>query len=117
MRADREALGRALWNLLDNAGKYSPPDTMIAVEAESSNGSAWIRVRNEGLGIPIEEQPFIFDTFFRGSMARTSGSKGTGLGLAMVKHIVEAHHGVVSVESRESQTTFTIQIPIAEAAS
>jgi signal transduction histidine kinase len=82
--ADREAMSRALWNLLDNAAKYSPREPPITVEAESSTAGITIRVHDEGGGIPIEEQQRIFDKFVRGASARAGGSKGTGLGLAMV---------------------------------
>jgi signal transduction histidine kinase len=110
--ADPEALGRAVWNLLDNAAKYSPPDTPITVEADRSAEGVAIRVRDEGPGIPAEEQAHIFDKFVRGASARASGSKGTGLGLAMVKHIVQAHRAVVSVSSQPGAgATFTILLP------
>jgi signal transduction histidine kinase len=112
VRADREALGRAVWNLLDNAAKYSPSDSPITLEAEALPGSIDIRVRDQGPGIPAAEQDRIFEKLVRGSHARTSGSKGTGLGLAMVKHIVHAHGGSTSVDSQPGAgTTFTIHLP------
>lgn len=117
VQADREALGRAVWNLLDNAAKYSPPDTRIVVEAGRAADGVAIHVRDEGPGIPADEQQQIFDKFVRGAGARASGSKGTGLGLAMVKHIVRAHRGVVRVESQPGAgATFTILLPAAEQA-
>jgi signal transduction histidine kinase len=112
--ADREALGRALWNLLDNAAKYSAPDTPIAVEAAAHAGALVIRVRDQGPGIPADEQASIFDKFVRGSQAKESGAKGTGLGLAMVRHIVRAHRGDIRVESAPGAgATFTIHMPMA----
>jgi signal transduction histidine kinase len=108
---DREALGRALWNLLDNAAKYAPASAPIRVEAAVEDGGVTIRVRDEGPGIPLDEQSRIFDKFVRGGHARESGAKGTGLGLAMVRHIVRAHGGEVSVESEPGRgSTFTISI-------
>jgi signal transduction histidine kinase len=116
--ADREALGRALWNLLDNAAKYSAPDTPIAVEAAAHAGALVIRVRDQGPGIPADEQASIFDKFVRGAHAKESGAKGTGLGLAMVRHIVRAHRGDIRVESAPGAgATFTIHIPMAETTS
>ncbi len=106
---DREALGRALWNLLDNAAKYSPAEAPIVVEATGDAQGIAIRVRDQGPGIPLEEQPRIFDKFVRGVHARESGAKGTGLGLAMVRHIVRAHGGDVSLESEPGRgSTFTL---------
>lgn len=113
--ADREALGRAVWNLLDNAAKYSPPGAPIVLEAESARAGVVIRVRDQGPGIPASEHDLIFDKFVRGAHARESGAKGTGLGLAMVRHIVRAHRGEVRVESAPGEgATFSITLPVTE---
>jgi signal transduction histidine kinase len=113
IRADREALGRAIWNLVDNAAKYSPADTAINIDASLSERVLLINVRDEGPGIAPEEQHRIFDKFVRGASARETGAKGTGLGLAMVSHIVLAHGGEVRVSSRPGAgSTFTIALPV-----
>jgi signal transduction histidine kinase len=113
IHADREALGRALWNLLDNAGKYSPDSSDVEVEVAMESGRLAIRVRDEGPGIPVEEQKDIFLKFVRGSRAKASGVKGTGIGLAMVRHIVEGHGGEIRLESKPgSGSTFTILLPV-----
>ena len=115
--ADREALSRAIWNLLDNAVKYSPGSDTIWVDLALEGGSAVIRIRDRGLGIAVSEQEEIFGKFVRGSNARTQQIKGTGIGLAMVRHIVEAHHGEVRVESQPNQgSTFALLLPIERAA-
>lgn len=115
--ADWEALSRAIWNLLDNAVKYSPGSDTIWVELALEGGSAAIRIRDRGLGIALSEQKQIFRKFVRGSNARTQQIKGTGIGLAMVMHIVEAHHGEVRVESQPDQgSTFALLLPIEGAA-
>ncbi len=115
VRADREALGRALWNLLDNAVKYSRGSKCVWLEAAGENGRVAIRVRDQGLGIAPSEQKKIFKKFVRAESARSAGVKGTGLGLAMVKHIVTAHRGEVRVESRlGAGSTFTIFLPPAK---
>ena len=88
--ADAEALGRALWNLLENAAKYSPADSPIAVRLETDDRRVAIRVSDRGPGIPAAEQPLVFDQFFRGAAAAASTTKGTGVGLAVVRHIVRA---------------------------
>lgn len=113
IEADQEALSRAVWNLLDNAVKYSPNHQPIAVGLESRNGQVFITVRDQGIGIPAHERADIFTKFHRGEQARTRGIRGTGLGLAMVEEIVKAHHGRVDVDSDPGKgSTFTIVLPI-----
>lgn len=112
VRADCEALGRAVWNLLDNAVKYAPLGKTIRVEATAADGRVAIRVRDEGLGIAPDERDQIFAKFTRGASARVSGAKGTGLGLAMVRHIVHAHGGEIRLESELGRgSTFSIVLP------
>jgi signal transduction histidine kinase len=114
VNADREALAQALWNLLDNAVKYSGDSAVVHVEVEPADLVA-IRVRDRGFGIPPSERKRIFRKFVRGSSARAYGVKGTGIGLAMVKHIVDAHGGKVIVESEPGKgSTFTILLPKGE---
>jgi signal transduction histidine kinase len=113
IRADRDALGRAIWNLLDNAVKYSPEHHMVWVDATPQDTRLGITVRDQGMGIPPGEQRAIFGKFVRGASSREAGVKGTGLGLAMVKHIVAAHHGEVQLQSVEGEgSQFTILIPL-----
>jgi signal transduction histidine kinase len=115
VRADREAFGRALWNLLDNAVKYSPQCRTIWLTAVCEGEQVVIRVRDRGLGIALDEQQQVFQKFVRGTSARATEAKGTGLGLAMVQHIVTAHGGRVLCESAPEQgTTFTILLPKAK---
>jgi signal transduction histidine kinase len=110
--ADEEALSRALWNLLDNAVKYSPDGGPVEVGLARGDGFASIAVRDHGLGIPPHEQAAIFGRFQRGAGATLRGIKGTGIGLAMVDHIVRAHHGRIDVDSRPGAgSTFTIVLP------
>ena len=112
VRADQEALGRALWNLLDNAVKYSPDVKTVWIEARGGTGRVVLSVRDQGLGISADEQRRIFDKFVRGASATATGIKGTGLGLAMVQRIVAAHGGAVRVTSEEHKgSTFTIALP------
>jgi signal transduction histidine kinase len=112
LRADREALSRAIWNLLDNAVKYSPDCKTVGIQASCTGDHVAIRVRDHGLGIVRSEQEQIFEKFFRASSAKAAGVRGTGLGLAMVRHIVAAHGGQLHVESRPGAgSTFTILLP------
>jgi signal transduction histidine kinase len=97
--ADREALSRALWNLLDNAVKYSPECRTVWVEMTRQTDQITIVVRDQGLGIPIQEQREIFDRFVRGADSKARRIRGTGIGLAMVREIVRAHGGDIRLAS------------------
>ena len=114
VKADREALAQAVWNLLDNAVKYSGEHAAVHVEVEAGDKVA-IRVRDEGIGIPPSERKRILRKFVRGSSAKAYGVKGTGIGLAMVKHIMDAHGGKVLVASEPGRgSTFALILPAGE---
>lgn len=100
-------------NLIGNAHKYTPKGGEIGVRAEVEDGQVIIQVRDNGPGIPLSDQPYIFDKFYRASNVG-SDAPGTGLGLAIVKSVVEAHGGRVWVESTIGQgTVFTVMLPAA----
>ena len=110
--ADPEAISVALRNLLDNAVKYSPDQPMVWVECGVERERVAIRVRDKGLGIAAAERKTIFRKFMRGSAAITANVKGSGVGLAMVRHIVAAHGGEIVVASEPGQgSTFTLLLP------
>ena len=104
---------QVLVNLLDNASKYSPNESPIRLEAFATDDHVEVRISNEGLGIPSEDLPRVFDRFYR---VRTHGEQlkpGTGLGLAICKGIVEAHGGRIWAESKPGQdTTFAFMLPV-----
>ena len=111
IEADAEALALALRNLIDNALKYSPDQPAIVVEWGRENSVVAIHVRDRGMGIPVAERRLIFQKFVRGRAAIAAHVKGTGVGLAIVSHIVRAHHGEVRVESAPGEgSTFTIEL-------
>jgi signal transduction histidine kinase/tetratricopeptide (TPR) repeat protein len=113
--ADPEALSVALRNLVDNALKYSPGCPTVWVQWGAENAHVAIRVRDRGVGIPAFERRAIFRKFFRGTAAATANVKGSGVGLAMVRHIVAAHGGEISVVSEPGEgSTFTILLPAGE---
>jgi signal transduction histidine kinase len=115
IRGDREALGGALWNLLDNAVKYSPVEKHIHVAVSCSNGSVEVSVRDHGSGIATEDLKRVFGKFYRGANARAQGAHGTGIGLAIVKDIVEAHRGTVRVRSKPGEgSEFAMVLPCRE---
>jgi two-component system phosphate regulon sensor histidine kinase PhoR len=113
--ADPQALAEALLNLLNNAHKYTGPVKRIAVTAAREGPTVTIRVSDNGPGIAPREQKRIFDKFYRARDPLQRTIEGTGLGLAMVKHIVAAHGGKVGVQSELGKgATFTIALPAAE---
>jgi signal transduction histidine kinase len=115
IKADPEALAVALRNLVDNALKYSPDQPAVWVEWGPENGCVAIRVRDKGMGIAERERKAIFRKFVRGSAAAAAHVKGTGVGLAMVRHIVVAHGGGIQVASEPGQgSTFTMRLPAVE---
>jgi len=114
---DPVAVGQALWNVLDNAVKYSPRQPIIEVTVTPHAEGIAIGVRDQGLGIPPAEQRQIFGKFVRGEQAMLLGIKGTGLGLAIVSHVVQAHGGTIEIESREGAgSSFVLIFPAPAAA-
>jgi signal transduction histidine kinase len=99
VRADADAVRQAVLNLLDNALKYSPAGTKVAVTLAAGPAEAVIAVRDSGLGIGPEDRARIFEAFFRSRRAAAHDPSGVGLGLRIVRHIMDAHGGRVDVES------------------
>jgi heavy metal sensor kinase len=113
MNGDDEMLKRMLLNLLDNAVKYTPAGGEISVALRSQNGNAIIIVSDTGIGIPSEDQPRIFDRFYRVDKARSRALGGAGLGLSIARWIVEGHGGSLSVSSSVGRgSTFTVDLPL-----
>ena len=113
MSGDDEMLKRMLLNLLDNAVKYTPAGGEIKIALGSQNGRAQIVVTDTGIGIPAEDQPRIFDRFYRVDKARSRALGGAGLGLSIARWIVEGHGGSLSVESTPGRgSAFTVELPL-----
>jgi signal transduction histidine kinase len=116
VRVDREAIARSLLNLVNNAVKYSPQEKFLSVRLFRSGDDIKLQVADHGMGIPIREQSKIFEKFYRVGDPLVHNTKGSGLGLSLVRHIVQAHGGEVSVESAPGKgSTFTIALPLAPA--
>ena len=111
VQGDENRLHQALANLVDNAVKYSPDDSTVAVSVQREAGQVTVAVRDEGPGIPEEEQARIWERLYRGDKSRTQ--RGLGLGLSFVKAVVEAHGGRAVVESTPGEgACFRIQLPV-----
>jgi len=116
IQADEGALSRALWNLLDNAAKYSGDSHDIDVWLEHGGTQVEVSVKDRGIGIPPEERAQLFDRFYRAENAKRAGIQGTGIGLAMVAQIAAAHGGKISVMSELGRgSTFTMSLPVEHA--
>jgi two-component system phosphate regulon sensor histidine kinase PhoR len=114
IEADAFRIEQALYNLVDNALKHSGTSTVkVALEVRSDGRTVSISVHDDGVGIPLSDQPHIFERFYRVRKDRSRDAGGTGLGLSIVKHTVQAHGGSVSVQSSPgSGATFFMNLPL-----
>ncbi len=113
--ADRMRVTQLMMNLISNASAYSPANTTVTVDLESSGDLVKLSVTDQGEGVSEEDQKRLFDPFFRGNSEFARGQSGLGLGLAIVKAIVDAHDGRISVRSQPgSGTSVTVLIPASE---
>ena len=113
LRIDKDAISQVLLNLFNNAVKYSDEEKYILVQVRKDSDSALISVRDHGVGISKDEQKKIFDKFYRVSTVMTKQARGSGLGLTLAKHIVEAHGGTIEVESEVGKgSRFTVRLPL-----
>jgi len=112
VEGDAVLLRRALDNLLDNAQKYSPPDSAIRLRAGRSRIGVVVDVIDSGEGISAEDLSRLFTPFFRGDKSRTRGTGGVGLGLSLARRIVEAHGGTLTAASTPRVgTTMSVELP------
>lgn len=111
---DRDAMAQAVSNLIDNAIKYSGDVKRLSITTEKRGSDLSIEIADRGIGIPRAEQARVFEKFYRVGNGLVHDVKGSGLGLSLVQHIVEAHHGSISIESEVGQgSRFTILLPLA----
>ncbi len=114
VNADRQRVGQILHNLLENAVAYTPAGGEIVVRARSTGAEVEISVSDTGIGIAPEHLPYVFERFYRADPSRTRSTGGAGLGLSIVKQLVEAHGGYVWVESEMGKgSTFAFTLPVA----
>jgi signal transduction histidine kinase len=113
LQVDRESIARSLLNLVNNALKYSQDRKYIGVSLYRQQSSVKLEVIDHGIGIPQEEQSKIFDKFYRVGDPLVHNTKGSGLGLSLVRHIVKAHGGEVAVDSEPGRgSRFIITLPL-----
>lgn len=107
-------IGQAISNLVDNSIRYNYPNGRVEIILAQEADIVSIKVADTGIGIPQEEQPLVFDRFYRADRSRARHQGGAGLGLALVAHIVELHQGRITVDSKpEAGSTLTILLPVA----
>jgi heavy metal sensor kinase len=112
VEGDAELLRQVFGNLLDNAVKYTPRGGHIAVRGRFDDGQAVVEVNDDGIGIPAEALPRVFDRFFRVDPSRSRRTGGTGLGLSIAKAVIERHRGTIDVRSELNEgTTFLVTLP------
>jgi signal transduction histidine kinase len=111
---DKNRYTQILLNLLGNSLKYSQSNTTVAVTlTNGEDGSLMVKVKDQGIGIPQKDIPYIFERFYRVDKSRTRKTGGLGIGLAIVKDLVTAHGGTISVQSREGKgSIFTLEFPV-----
>jgi signal transduction histidine kinase len=115
---DRDALKRAVANLLENAVRLAPEGSRIRLATGGEGDQAWIAVADEGPGIAPEDQPHVFDRFWRADKGRSRADGGTGLGLAIVRQIAEGHGGQIRLRSKVGVgSSFVIWLPVAASSS
>ncbi len=114
VHADRSRLGQIFWNLLSNAIKYTPPGGRVRVEVECKRTDVVISVRDNGAGIAPDLLPHVFEPFRRGDGSRTRQHSGVGLGLSIVRQLVDLHGGEISAESTGmgGGSTFVLRLPL-----
>ena len=114
MDADRDKISQVIQNLIDNAVKFSSPDSSIEIQTTVQKDKIFVTVSDHGIGIPEESLPHIWDRFYKTDVSRGKDKTGSGLGLAITKKIIEAHGGTVTLLDKPSpgfSTEFEILLP------
>ncbi len=112
VRADKDAITQVIYNLLDNAVKFADPGSCLVVRLYKNNGKAYVSVKDRGETIPAEDLPFIFDRFHKSDRSRSLDKEGVGLGLYLVKAIINSHDEDIAVKSENGFTEFVFTLPL-----
>ena len=111
-KADPDSITQVVYNLTDNAIKFCNEGGMLRISLETESGKAWVRVQNTGPTIDPAELPLLFDRFHKADKSRSEDREGVGLGLYIVKTILNSHGEDISVTSEKGLTTFTFTLPL-----
>ena len=115
IEADRDLIQQVIYNLLDNAVKFTPENGKITVGAYSNSESTTVTIRNSGAGVSEEELARLFERFYKVDKSRSFDTKGVGLGLYIVKTIINMHEGEIRASSKQGEyTEFAFEIPFSE---
>ena len=114
VRADKDAITQVIYNLLDNAVKFAEPGSCLVLRLYKGNGKAYVSIRDYGETIPPDDLPFIFDRFHKSDRSRSLDKDGVGLGLYLVKTILNNHDEDIAVKSGDGMTEFVFTLPLAE---
>ena len=114
VRADRDGITQVIYNLIDNAVKFAEPGSTITIRLYKDDGKAYISIRDKGETIPPDDLPFIFDRFHKSDRSRSLDKSGMGLGLYLVKSIINSHDEDIAVQSEDGYTEFVFTLPLAE---
>ena len=112
VRADKDAITQVIYNLLDNAVKFAHEGTCITLRLYKDNGKAYVSVKDVGETIPPDDLPFIFDRFHKSDRSRSLDTTGVGLGLYLVKTIINSHDEDIAVRSEDGVTEFVFTLPL-----
>ena len=113
VKADKDAITQVIYNLLDNAVKFARADSCITIRLYKDNGKAYVSIKDEGETIPPDDLPFIFDRFHKSDRSRSLDKTGVGLGLYLVKSIINSHDEDIAVRSENGVTEFVFTLPLA----
>ena len=115
VNADMGKIQQVLYNLLDNAIKFSHNDSVIKIETTEKNTKVFVSVKDSGIGIPKDSLKLIWDRFYKTDLSRGKDKKGTGLGLSITKEIIQAHNENINVISTEGEgTEFIFSLPLSD---
>ncbi len=114
VRADRDGITQVIYNLIDNAVKFAEKGSCITIRLYKDDGKAYVSVRDRGETIPPDDLPFIFDRFHKSDRSRSLDKSGVGLGLYLVKAIINSHDEDIAVKSENGVTEFVFTLPLAE---
>ena len=115
VHADLTRIQQVLYNLIDNAIKFSHKNSEIRIETTEKHGKVFVSVKDHGIGIPKESVPMVFNRFYKSDISRGKDKKGTGLGLSITKEIIRAHGENINVISTEGEgSEFIFSLPLSE---